>query len=58
MERGALFLPDSKTGQKTVVLAAPALAVLSSLPREGRYVITGNHRWTSRAQTCIGHGRQ
>ena len=42
MERGVLFLPDSKTGQKTVVLAAPALAVLASLPREGRYVITGN----------------
>jgi integrase len=26
--RGLLFLPDSKTGQKTVVLSAPALAVL------------------------------
>ena len=41
VERGVLFLPDSKTGQKTVVLAAPALAVLASLPREGRYVIPG-----------------
>jgi integrase len=28
-----LFLPDSKTGWKTIVLNAPALAVLSDLPR-------------------------
>lgn len=41
VERGVLFLPDSKTGQKTVVLSAPALAVLVSLPHEGRYVISG-----------------
>lgn len=27
-ERGLLFLPDSKTGRKTVILNAPALAVL------------------------------
>ncbi|MBZ6077579.1 tyrosine-type recombinase/integrase [Microvirga puerhi] len=33
MERGFLFLPDSKTGAKTVVLGAPALEVLASVPR-------------------------
>lgn len=38
-ERGFLFLPDSKTGRKTVVLNAPALAILSELPRASDYVI-------------------
>ena len=32
-ERGLLFLPDSKTGRKTIVLNAPALTVLIDLPR-------------------------
>src|SRR3954452_19465853 len=32
-ERGLLFLPDSKTGRKTIVLNAPALAILAELPR-------------------------
>jgi integrase len=41
MERGLLFLPDSKTGRKTVVLNGPALAVLSGLMRIGPYVIPG-----------------
>jgi integrase len=40
-ERGLLFLPDSKTGRKTVVLAAPAMAILEDLPRAGIYVIAG-----------------
>src|SRR6185312_13886214 len=31
LERGCLFLPDSKSGRKTVILNAPALAVLSGL---------------------------
>ncbi len=39
--RGLLFLPDSKTGQKTVVLSAPAIALLNDLPRLGLYVIAG-----------------
>jgi len=30
-ERGLLFLPDSKTGKKTIVLSAPAVAILQSL---------------------------
>jgi integrase len=40
-ERGLLLLPDSKTGRKTVVLNAPALAILNELPRVGDYVIAG-----------------
>lgn len=40
-ERGLLFLPDSKTGRKTVMLGAPALEVLSRLPRIGACVIAG-----------------
>ena len=41
-ERGCLFLPDSKTGRKTVVLNAPALAVLNVLERVGPYVVLGD----------------
>ncbi|WP_114943484.1 site-specific integrase [Microvirga calopogonii] len=41
-ERGMIFLPDSKTGRKPVVLNAPALAVLASLPRAGAYVVLGD----------------
>ncbi len=33
-ERGALRLPDSKTGSKVVPLGAPALALLDGLPRK------------------------
>jgi integrase len=39
IERGVLLLPDSKTGRRTVMLNAPALAVLASLPRLGPYVV-------------------
>ncbi len=43
-ERGLLFLPDSKTGKKTIVLATPALEVLANVPRiaECPFVIAGN----------------
>ena len=41
MERGLLFLPTSKTGRKTIILNAPALAVLASLERVSAYVIPG-----------------
>jgi integrase len=41
-ERGCLFLPDSKSGRKTVILNAPALAVLNSLERVGLYVVLGD----------------
>jgi integrase len=40
-ERGLLMLPTSKTGKKTIVLNAPAVAVLSGLPRIGAYVVAG-----------------
>ena len=40
-ERGMLFLPDSKTGRKPVILSGPALAVLENLPRAGDFVIAG-----------------
>jgi len=42
LERGCLFLPDSKSGRKTVILNAPALAVLNGLERIGPYVAPGN----------------
>jgi integrase len=41
LERGLLLLPDSKTGAKSIVLNAPALAVLAGLERIGAYVIAG-----------------
>ena len=41
-ERGLLFLPESKTGKKTIVLSAPALEVLAGLERIGPYVIPGD----------------
>ncbi|GGA47361.1 tyrosine-type recombinase/integrase [Pelagibacterium lentulum] len=41
MQRGLLFLPDSKTGRKTVVLSEAAIEVLRNTPRVGRFVIAG-----------------
>jgi integrase len=41
VERGLLFLQDSKTGRKTVILNAPAFAVLTGLERLGSYVVPG-----------------
>jgi integrase len=46
LERGLLFLSDSKTGRKTVVLSAPAMAVLAELPRIGPFVIAGENAGT------------
>jgi integrase len=40
-ERGMLFLPDSKTGRKPIILSQAAIAVLESLPKAGAYVIMG-----------------
>lgn len=42
VERSCLFLPDSKSGRKTVILNAPALAVLNALERVGPYVVPGD----------------
>jgi integrase len=41
LERGFLFLSDSKTGRKAVVLSAAAASVINNLPRIGIYVIAG-----------------
>lgn len=43
LERGVIFLADSKTGKKTVYLSAAAQAVLAAVPRiEGNpYIIAG-----------------
>jgi integrase len=45
-ERGALDLPDSKSGKKSIYLSAAALAVLKDIPRvDGNpYVIPGEKR--------------
>lgn len=44
LQRGLLFLGDSKTGKKTIILNAPAIEVLKNLPRTGIYVIPGEPR--------------
>jgi integrase len=49
LHRGLLFLADSKTGKKTIVLGAPAIAVLETLPRVGKFVIAGNDNEKPRA---------
>ena len=48
-ERGLLFLPESKTGSKTVILNASALEVLSGLDRFGPYVVPGDNPEKPRA---------
>ncbi|MBV9556709.1 MAG: tyrosine-type recombinase/integrase [Pseudolabrys sp.] len=42
LERGLLFLADSKTGRKTVILNGPAIEVLNGLARMGPYVVAGD----------------
>ena len=45
LERGMLFLPDSKTGRKPIVLGSAALEILKQLgklPRISEYVIPGS----------------
>jgi integrase len=49
IDRGLLRLPDSKTRKKTIVLNAPALAVLTGLPRASAYVIAGEDAKKPRA---------
>jgi integrase len=45
---GRVHLPDSKTGEKTIILPPPALAVLAALPRaeDNPYVIQGGKKGT------------
>lgn len=42
LQRGLLFLQDSKTGKKTIVLGTAAMVLLETLPRVGKFVIAGN----------------
>lgn len=51
LERGVIFLPDSKTGRKPVYLSAAAMAVLASLPHiEGNdHIIVGSKAGAPRA---------
>ena len=49
LERGLLFLSDSKTGRKTVILNVSALAVLTGLDRLGSYVVPGDNPEKPRA---------
>jgi integrase len=50
-ERSLLHLADSKTGQKTIYLSAPALTVISALKRKGAnpYLIPGAKKNAPRA---------
>jgi integrase len=50
-ERAMILLPDSKTGRKTVYLNAPALDVLTNLPRQlgNPYVICGRREGSAYA---------
>lgn len=40
--RGLLFLADSKTGRKTVILNRSAIAILNTMERGDRYVVPGD----------------
>ncbi|TCP87292.1 site-specific recombinase XerD [Rhizobium sp. PP-CC-2G-626] len=46
LERGLLFLGDSKTGKKTVVLSSAAIAIIKAIPRIGVYVIASESAGT------------
>jgi len=48
LERGLFLLPDSKTGAQSIILNAPALAVLSELKRVGAHVIASQSAGTER----------
>jgi integrase len=49
LERGLLFLPDSKTGRKTIVLNNAATDILRHLTRHGQYVIASTDENQPRA---------
>jgi integrase len=48
LERGLIFLPDSKTGQKPLIITPPMAAVLTGLPRlaGNPYIIAGGNPGT------------
>jgi len=41
-DRGILWLPDSKTGRRPVVLSSMAIGILNELERKGTYIIPGS----------------
>lgn len=41
LKRAVAFIPESKTGPKEIILAAPALEVIAGLPRNSEWVIEG-----------------
>jgi integrase len=41
LDRGFLWLPDSKTGKRPVLLSAAATEVITTIPRLGTYVVPG-----------------
>lgn len=59
LDRGCLNLPDSKTGEKSVRLNAPALEVLAGLGRdaENPFVIQGRRRGSHLVNLKDGWGR-
>jgi integrase len=48
-DRGLVFLADSKTGRKTLILSTAAITLLRTLPRIGDYVIPGAKTNTPRS---------
>ena len=50
LERGVLFLPDSKSGRKTIVLSTAAITLINSIDRVGRYVIASEGAGTKNEQ--------
>ena len=48
---GSLFLPDSKTGPRTVWLSSAARAILDGIPRESSWVFPSTR--TNRAMTAV-----
>jgi integrase len=56
LDRGMIFLPDSKTGRKPIYLPAAAAEILSALPRvDGNpYVIPGERPAARGPQAAVG----
>jgi integrase len=60
LERGILFLADSKTGRKPLYLSAAAQAVLANIPRvkKNPHIIAGGASAARRAPTLRSPGRR
>ncbi len=55
LQRGLLFLPDSKTGRKTIILGLAALNVIADLDKTSAFVIAGQARKPKLGE--IGHNQ-